>query len=110
MPPLLYRPTPVDYNQVYQHFEQWQLKRELTGPLHQDLWVWFQGVQADLSSEEQTALKTLLNALLQWRFDTRLTPAQLSSLQNTVKKSLATLESLAQARKLTRTNQDIIKE
>jgi hypothetical protein len=109
-PPLLYRPTPADYHQAYRQFEHWYQQRELSPPLHQDLLLWQEAVQAHLDAEERTVLSTLLKALLQWRFDPCLSAEELSTLQHTVKKSLSTLESLHQIRKLSRTNQDIIKE
>lgn len=108
--PLLYRPAPFDYHKTYTQFEQWHKQRELAPPLHQDLFLWYEQIQDTLNPEESTALKTLLHALLRWRFDTHLTPETRVSLQKDTKKSLATLESQQQIRKLAQTNQDIIKE
>lgn len=108
--PLLYRSTPHDYSQVYTQFEQWYTRRELESPRHQDLLLWYAQVQSALDPEESHALSTLLHALLRWRFDSPLDPDTLANLQKLTEKSLGTLESLQQIRKLTPINQDIIEE
>ena len=108
--PLLYLPAPRDYTQTYARFEQWYTRRELTLPLYQDLLLWYAHVQHALDPAESEALKTLIHALLRWRFDTPLGPDALALLQEITEKSLNTLESLQQTRKLTPANQDIIVE